>query len=91
MVGIDPFEHRPGARLPGDEHGAHISLGVLAQALKAIADAFQVPARPVNPSSSTALPATLRSAALGRETIGAASTIMARFTSAIRPASLNSM
>ena len=72
--------------------GTHESFGVLALPLKAVADALQVPARPVDAVvvSSTLL-AMLRSAGLGPETTGAASTIMSRPTSSIRLGSLNSM
>src|SRR5579872_6083511 len=49
MIGIDPLDKtRPAQRLQAADVGAHESFGVLALPLKAVADALQVPARPVD-------------------------------------------
>jgi hypothetical protein len=43
MIGIDPFDMTsPAQGLQATNMGAHISLGVLALALKTLADTFQV-------------------------------------------------
>ena len=64
MIGIDPLDLAgPAQCLQAADMGTHESFGVLALPLKAVADALQVPARPVD---AVVLPDIAGDVAVGR-------------------------
>jgi hypothetical protein len=91
VVGIDPLDMAsPSRGLQAADVATNDGFRILALSLKAVADALQVPARPVDTIVLLGIGCDV-AAGLGQETTGATSTIMSCPTPSIRLASLNSM